>query len=183
MNLDVTNIVKYIVEILLGLISIYVIPWLRQKVQKEKLEKILEAGLLAPSSRNLKPCTFCLVKDRDTLKRLAKAKCMGGGMLSGSNAAVAVLADSSKADTWVEDSSIALSFMMLMAQNEGIGCCWVQIHLRKDAKGRDAEANVRTILSLPEKYRIVGILALGIPEEEPESHTRDDADFGKVRRI
>lgn len=42
MTLDITNIIKFTVEIVLGLVSIYVIPWLRQKVQREKLEKLLE---------------------------------------------------------------------------------------------------------------------------------------------
>lgn len=42
MTLDITNIIKFTVEIVLGLISIYVIPWLRQKVQRERLMKLLD---------------------------------------------------------------------------------------------------------------------------------------------
>ena len=40
--------------------------------------------------------------------------------------------------------------------------------------------NVREILSLPEKYRIVGILSLGIPAGETKPHTLEEADFAKV---
>ena len=59
----------------------------------------------------------------------------------------------------------------------------MQIHFRKDAAGNDAEANVREILSVPDRYRIAGILALGVPVERLEPHTPDDADWDKVHKI
>ncbi|MBQ8011806.1 MAG: nitroreductase family protein, partial [Oscillospiraceae bacterium] len=62
---------------------------------------------------------------------------------------------------WIEDSSIAMTYTMLAAEEQNLGCCWVQIHLRTDAQGLDAEENVREILSLPGKYRVVGFLAIG----------------------
>lgn len=151
-------------------------------IPEKSLEKILQAGLLAPTSRNQKPCEFYVIRDRDTLEKLSQAKSTGAGMITGCNAAVAVFGDSEKADTWVEDCSIAMSFMMLMAEEQEIGCCWVQIHLRSDADGNDAEKNVREILSVPDRYRIAGILSLGIPTEETKVHTLDDADWNKVHR-
>lgn len=42
MNIDITNIIKFTIEIILGLVSIYFIPWLRQKVQRDRLVKILD---------------------------------------------------------------------------------------------------------------------------------------------
>ena len=154
-----------------------------EEIPEEKLEKIIQAGLLAPTSRNLKPCEFYVVRDPETLKKLSKAKTMGGGMLSGCGAAVAVFGDGARADTWIEDCSIAMSFMMLTAEEQGVGSCWVQIHLRSSLSGRDAEAKVREILSVPEKYRIAGILALGVPAEEAKPHTPEDADWSKVHRV
>ena len=152
-------------------------------IPEDKLNKILQAGLLAPTSRNIKPCEFYVAKDKDVLKKLSEAKKAGAGMLTDCNAAVVVLADCEKADTWIEDGSIALSFMMLMAEEQGIGNCWVQIHLRSDADGNDAEQNVRKILSVPEKFRVVGILSLGIPAENTEPHTIDEADMSKVHTV
>ena len=103
-------------------------------------------------------------------------------MLAECNAAIVVLGNSEKADTWIEDSSIALSYMDLMVAEQGIGSCWCQIHLRFAADGTDAEERVRQILSLPEKYRIVGILSLGISNENRAPHSLEEADFAKVRR-
>lgn len=149
-------------------------------IPASQLKKIVQAGLLAPTSRNLKPCAFYIVKDRDMLKKLSKAKNMGAAMVADCNAAIIVTGDISKSDTWVEDSSIAMSYMMLMAEEQGIGNCWVQIHHRKDASGNDAEENVREILSIPENQRIVGILALGIPAEEKKPYSPDDLNWNKV---
>ncbi|MBQ4523687.1 MAG: nitroreductase family protein [Lachnospiraceae bacterium] len=151
-----------------------------EDISEEKIKKILQAGILAPTSMNRKPCEFVVVRDKETLNKLAKSKKSGAGMLSECNTAIVVLANSEIADTWIEDSSIALSYMNLMAVNLGIGSCWCQIHLRSSATGKDAEENVREILSLSEKYRIVGILSLGIPLGEVKSQVLEEADFSKV---
>ena len=151
-----------------------------EDIPVKKLEQILQAGLLAPSSRNLRPCRLVLIRDRNTLEKLSGVKKTGGAMLTECNAAIAVLADSEKADTWIEDSSIALAYMNLMAASLEVGSCWCQIHLRATASGKDAEAAVREILSASERFRIVGILALGIPLEAAAPHSLGEADLGDV---
>ena len=154
----------------------------KEPVSEEKLEKILQAGLLAPTSRNIKPCEFYVIRDNAVLKELSKSKKMGAGMLAECDMAIAVFGDSNKADTWIEDCSIAMSYMNLMATEQGIGSCWCQMHLRSSLSGKDAEVNVKKILSVPEKYRIVGILALGMPVKESEPHKLDDLDYSKIHR-
>lgn len=130
-------------------------------IPQEVLDHILQVGELAPTSQNLKPCTFHLVQDRQVLQKLSKSKKAGAAFAADAAAAIVVAADSEKADTWIEDSSIAMTYMMLAAEEQNLGCCWVQIHLRTNADGRDAEENVREILGLPEQYRVVGFLAMG----------------------
>lgn len=139
-------------------------------------EEILKAGLLAPSSRNLKPCYFHVVHDRQLLAQLAAAKKAGGAFLKDADMAIVVCADETKADTWTEDCSIALTYMDLAAAERGIGSCWVQIHLRKDADGNDAEANVRRILHLGDTMRIAGILSLGMTDAYPAPHEESETD-------
>ncbi|MBQ2263994.1 MAG: nitroreductase family protein [Oscillospiraceae bacterium] len=130
-------------------------------IPQDVLDHILQVGELAPTSRNLKPCTFHPVQDREVLRKLSKAKKAGAAFAADAAAAIVVAADSEKADTWIEDSSIAMTYMMLAAEEQNLGCCWVQVHLRRDENGRDAEENVREILGLPEQFRVVGFLALG----------------------
>ena len=136
-----------------------------EEISEEKLDKILQAGMLAPTSMNRRPCEFYPVRDKETLAALSTAKAAGAAMLKDAAAAIVVFGDQDKADTWVEDSSIALTYMMLMAVDQGLGTCWVQMHMRKSADGNDAEDNVRKIMSVPDNYRTVGVLSLGFPAE------------------
>ena len=154
-----------------------------ESIPEDKLDKVLQAALLAPTSMNRRPCEFYAVTDRETLRALSTAKRAGAGMLADAAAAIVVTADSELADTWIEDSSIALTYMHLMAVDQGLGSCWIQMHLRQSADGNDAEDNVRKILSLPGKYRIVGILSLGIPAEDRPKQELEDLEYTRIHKI
>ena len=153
-----------------------------EAVPEEKLEKILQAGLLAPTSMGKRPWEFYVIKDKDTLERLSRAKVHGAALLAGCDTAIAVFADSDLSDAWIEDSSIALAYMDLMASSQGLGSCWVQMRMRKDADGGDAEQNVREIMGMGDPYRLVGVLALGIPAEEKAGYSLDELKWEKVHR-
>ncbi len=150
-------------------------------IPADKLKRILKAGLIAPTSMNRKPCEFIIVQDKTMLEKLSQVKEYGSAMIADCHTAVVVIASEKKADTWIEDSSIALSYMSLAATDLGIGNCWCQIHLRKTSEGECAEQAVRQLLSLADEYRIVGILPLGISAVEMKPHTWDEADFTKVQ--
>ena len=132
-----------------------------EPIPEEKLEQILLAGTLAPTSRNLKPFQFHLIRDKKILNQLSAAKKSGAAFVKDADAVIIVSADSAKSDTWIEDSSIAMTYMMLAAEEQNVGCCWVQIHLRKSESGEDAEKIVRKTAEIPSEYRIVGFLSLG----------------------
>ena len=149
------------------------------EIPNEKMNKILQAGLLAPTSRNLKPCNFLIIENKDVLKKISESKAHGAAFLKDANKAIAVIGNTMVADTWIEDSSIALAFMHLMATELDLGSCWVQIHLRsKD--GQDAEEVVRDILKIDDHYRVVGILAVGHSDDIPDPHTLDEIDKCKI---
>ncbi|MBQ9059995.1 MAG: nitroreductase family protein, partial [Firmicutes bacterium] len=153
-----------------------------EEIPEDKLQKILQAGLLAPTSRNKRPWEYHLVRDPQKLEQLSKAKWHGSALLAGAKAAIAVFADSDLSDAWIEDSSIALAYMDLMASSQGVGSCWIQMRMRKDQEGADAEDNVRSILGIDLPYRIVGILALGMPAEEREAYDLDELMWDKVHQ-
>ena len=153
-----------------------------EDIPEEKLEKVLQAAILAPTSMNKRPWEFYLVKDLELLKTLSKAKKHGAALIEGCNAAVAVFADSELSDVWVEDCSIALAYMELMANEQGLRACWVQMRKRLDEAGNDAEQNVRDALGVSEKYGIVGIMALGMPAEKKEPYSLDELKWEKVHR-
>lgn len=101
-----------------------------KEVDEETLQCILEAGLLAPSSRNLKPVEFIVIRDKSMLHQLARAKTAGSSMLKGASCAVVVIGDSKKSDAWIEDCSIAMTYMMLRTTELGVANCWVQCRNR-----------------------------------------------------
>ena len=150
-----------------------------EKVTRGELEKILQAALLAPTSRNRKPCNFMVVERRETLEELSQCKDHGAELIKGAALAIVVLADTMITDTWSEDSSIALTFMHLMATELGLGSCWVQVHMRKK-DGVYAEEVVRDILKVDSHYRIAGILAIGHSDDIPQPHTLEDIDKSKI---
>ena len=120
-----------------------------------------------------------VVERKETLIELSNSKNHGAELIGGANKAIVVVADEGIADTWIEDSSIALTYMHLMASELGLGSCWVQIHLRcKNEK--NSEEIVRDILEIDDCYRIVGILALGHSDDIPKAHNLSDIDRNKI---
>ena len=152
----------------------------QKPIPEESLKKIIQAGLLAPTSMNRKPCEFYVIKDQETKNKLARAKKAGANFLAQADCVIAVLADAKKADTWVEDSSIALSYMMLMATNLHVASCWCQMHFRKNILNKNAEEIVRKILHANEDLRCVGLLALGMSDENPKAYKLEDLDYHQV---
>lgn len=153
-----------------------------ERIPDEKIERVLEAGLLAASGRGLRPWELVVVRERATLDALAQCRAAGSQMLAGADAAVVVVADSAVADTWIEDCSIVMANMHLAADALGLGSCWIQGRMRDASDGRSTRGYVADVLGLPAGYEIEAILSLGMPEAHPEPRTIDDALRAKVHR-
>lgn len=100
-----------------------------RQVEKETLEKILEAGLYAPSGMNRQPVALVAVQDRAVRDLLSQwnARVMGsdGDPFYGAPTVVVVLADRSASRTALEDGCLALGNMMNAAYALGVGSCWI----------------------------------------------------------
>lgn len=101
-----------------------------KEIPDDMLHSILEAGLLSPSSRNLYPVELIIVKDKNMIYQLARAKTAGSGMLKNASCAIVVIGDSKKSDAWIEDCSLSMIYMQLRATELGIANCWVQCRNR-----------------------------------------------------
>ncbi|MCP4671073.1 MAG: NAD(P)H-dependent dehydrogenase/reductase, partial [Desulfobacula sp.] len=99
-------------------------------VEKEKVDLLIEGGLRSPSSRGLNPWEFIVIKKRPTLEKLSRSKPHGAGFLKNAALGIAVIADPEKCDVWIEDSSIASTYIQLAAKSMGLESCWVQIRER-----------------------------------------------------
>ena len=151
-----------------------------EKIEDEKLEMILKAGLAAPSGRRRRSWEFIVVRDKETLARMSESRKFGAGMLTGADCAIVVVADEEKTDVWIEDCSIAMAYMHLMADSLGVGSCWIQGRLRTAPDEVTTEEKLRKLLGFPESYRLEAILSLGVSKEHPEARTVEDLPDGKI---
>ena len=154
-----------------------------EKISEDKLEKILQAGLLAFSGRNLKPWEFVVVREKETIQKMAQARKAGAGMLTGADCAIVVFGNPQTSDTWVEDCSIAMTSMHFMATELGVGSCWIQGRMREAADGRSTEEFVKELLQVPEHYKLEAILSLGMPEKEEKPHNLEELVWEKVQFV
>lgn len=151
-------------------------------IEEEKVEKLVDAILRAPSSRGSRPWEFVLVTDSDTIHKLAYARSDQPSFLKDAALAVVVCGDERASDIWMENTSIASTYVLLAAQALGLGACWIQMRERKQPSGRSSEAYVQEILGLPENLRVQAIIAVGYPAEEKQPYRDEELDFHKVHR-
>ncbi len=153
-----------------------------EKVSDEVIDKILQAGLLAPSSRAIFPVDFIVVRDKSTLLQLSRAKMAGSGFLEDADVAIVVIGNTEKSDAWIEDCSIAMILMQLEATELGIGNCWVQCRNRTSQQKKSADEFLRAVLHYPEHYSVEAILSLGMPNQKTKEHELPDTATAKVHK-
>lgn len=151
-----------------------------QAIEIEKINQVLEAALLSPTSRNRRPWQFVVVTDKEVLAGLADCKAHGAAFTKDAPCAVVVLGDEQKCDVWVEDTAIATINMQLAAEAAGLGSCWVQIRERAQENGTSAEAVVRSLLDVSPELRVLSLVVLGYPAQKRPAYTDEDIDWTKV---
>lgn len=151
-------------------------------VEEEKLQTLLSAALLAPTSRGLGEVELYAVTDRAAIDALAACKAHGAEPLKTAPCALVVTAQDSRADTWVEDSALCAIILQQTAQTLGLSSCWVQMHLRADGSGVGAEENVARALGIAQGTRCVCVLALGYGAEEKLPRRAPSPDDARLHR-
>jgi nitroreductase len=146
--------------------------YLPEPVEREKIERCLEASRLAPSACNSQPWQFIVVDDPSLKDAVAKATF--GKIISFNHfslsAPVIVLIAAEKAKVFSRlgsiiknksftliDIGIAAEHFCLQAAEEGLGTCML---------GWFAEKSIRKILSLPKSLRTVLAITVGYPADE-----------------
>ena len=137
-----------------------------QKVEREKLEQILEAGRVAPTGANRQPQRLVVIESEEGMARLARCTRDCGAPL-----AIVVCADTS--EVWTRkydgkqiadiDATIITDHMMLQAASLGLDTLWICMFKPEV---------VREEFSLPEHLVPVNILLVGYGDGEPASPER-----------
>lgn len=125
------------------------------------IEAILALAAYAPSSWGTHPVEFIVIKDRETMKKVAACKAMGAGPLAYGDAAIIPVIDTRNLELWVEDAAVASTYILLAAEYYGVSACWIHM---KDRKGHThmADEDIREVLGIPPYYGILNAVSLGM---------------------
>ncbi len=142
-------------------------------VPAETLAKILDAARIAPSWKNLQCWKFIVVQDPARKERLAESLPPTNPALKAireqAPVVIALCADPEQSgvqdgkEYYLLDAGLAMQQLMLAAYAEGLGTCWVCLF---------DEAKAKAVLQVPDRYRVVGLTPLGVPERQPSPRPR-----------
>ncbi len=150
--------------------------YLPKEVSEAAVQTLLEAAMAAPSAVAKDPWRFIVIRDRQTLCRIAAAL-PNGQMLATAAVGFAVCGDLEAAHDrqlsyLLQDCSAAIENLLLCAHILGLGACWLGVHPREARVKR-----LKEILSLPPPVIPVACVALGHPAEAKEPRTRFNREY------
>ncbi|MCK5310525.1 MAG: nitroreductase family protein [Desulfobacteraceae bacterium] len=151
-----------------------------KKIKKDKIDKLIEAALRAPSSRGFNPWRFIVIDTRGLLLKLSESKPHGSSFLKDAALGIVVCGDAEKSDTWIEDTSIASTFIQLAAESLELSSCWIQIRGREHNNTQSAENYIKDILKIPDNIKVESIIALGYSDENKEGHSKESLQTEKI---
>lgn len=146
------------------------------KVENDKIELMLKAGMYAPSAMNQRAWEFIVVDDKDIIRSLARAT-PHAGPVGNACTAIVVLGNRDNMiapQMWEQDLAACTENMLLAATSVGLGTVWIGV-----APIRDRMNAVSDIFDLTENLLPFCIIAVGYPKEAPVPHT-DRYEPGKV---
>ena len=137
-----------------------------QPVEKEKLQKILEAGRVAPTANNRQPQRVIIIQEPESLIKLSAASKTFGAPLM-----LIICGDQNEG--WIRpydnksgldiDTSIVATHMMLQATELGLGSVWI---------GNFNKEFIIEAFNLPSSVIPISILAIGYADREAKSPDR-----------
>lgn len=149
-----------------------------KRIEREVLERIVEAARLAPSACNGQPWHFTVITDEELLPQVGHATSSLGMNKFVKDAAALVLIThegtnlSSKLGSGIKDKDfpimdigIASAYLTLAAEDEGVGSCIL---------GWFDEAKIRELVGIPRKRRLMLIVALGYAAKPKRNKVRKE---------
>ena len=130
-------------------------------VEQEKVDRILEAGRIAPTAVNKQPVHVWAVTNPETIEAIK------GVTRSNYGAPLLLVVGCRPADAWVRrydgkngaevDAAIVSTYLMLAAENEGLSTLWV---------GSFDPSGLARLLPGTEGYELVAMINVGYPSED-----------------
>ena len=146
-------------------------------VPQDKLEKIIEAGTYAATGMGKQSPIIVAVTNKELRDKLSamNAKIMGTNTdpFYGAPVVLIVLADKSR-PTYLYDGSLVMGNLMLEAEAQGIGSCW--IHRAKEEFESEEGKEILKSLGIEGDYEGIGHCVLGFADgPTPKAAPRKDS--------
>ncbi len=138
-----------------------------QRVDEEMVEKLLRAGMAAPTAGNRQPWAFYVVRDTNVIRQFVNVSKYTSPMAEHAQLAIVVagIPTESFPDEnryWIQDVSAATENILLAAHSQGLGAVWCGVF-----PGEDRIAVLRDLLDVPEHHVPFNIIMIGYPNAEP----------------
>jgi nitroreductase len=134
-----------------------------QPVPREVVEDIIDCGRLAATACNEQPWEFVVIDSPQRLRDIAQITDYGR-FIATAGVCVIVLCKDTK--YYLEDGSSATQNILVAARAHGLGACWV-------AGDKKAYAErIRREVGAPEGYKVVSLVSIGHPAEQPSKTKR-----------
>lgn len=137
-----------------------------EEIDPDLLTDIVEAALMAPTSRNSQSVRLIVVDDRETVEALSGIRKHGSSFVAGASVVIAVCADTSLTRRPLADSAIAATYLQLGATSNDLASCWCHVEDSEGAIDATAQETVHRLLDLPESLLCHCLIALGLPEDK-----------------
>ena len=147
-----------------------------QKIEPEKVDRMLRAAMQAPSATNQQPWEFLVIDDKATIVKLSEFSPYAK-MLPGAPLAMVILEKQGmRAPLFTEqDLGAAVQNLMLQAVEDGLGSVWMGV-----GRGTERETFLTEMFNLPETVKPFAVLAIGYPADENANKFVDRYDETRV---
>jgi len=135
-----------------------------KEIPKEVLKEIVDCARFAPTARNTQPWEFIVVTEKETREKISDITGKNGSFIRDASACIAVFCQDTR--YYLEDGCNATTYILLAAHSFGIGSCWVA------GDKKDYCGDITKLLNVPEGYKLISLVSLGYPKEEPEAREK-----------
>ncbi|URZ03004.1 nitroreductase family protein [Clostridium felsineum] len=154
--------------------------YMDKEIEKEKINTILKAALLAPTSMGKRSWEFITVTDRNLIEKLSTARKMGSQFLKGAPLVIVVVGNPEVTDAYIEDASIASTLIQVTTHSIGLGSCWCHVRNRDRNENETTEDFIKALLNIPENLKVECMIGIGYPDEKRPAYTDENLPYNKL---
>ena len=138
----------------------------QEPVKRDLLVKLIDAGRMAPTGKNIQPLSFAIISDKELCARVFPFTAWAG-YLNGTytpsesespTAYIGIFTDEENKTSSETAAGAAVENILILAQAEGLGSCWL---------GAINREKIMEVLGSPKNKHLLYLVALGYPAESP----------------